>query len=128
MFNIVIVERKLAIASSVVVGDDETGLAIQLIGHDGLLHIDVDGATASQVVDDKDQELLSPAEAAPEGVCLGYNQLSILVGGVYDGHALLLNPYLTELTDASGRCLFVEGVEQVIPSSLFVGLVAQKGT
>ena len=68
---IIIIEGEDAITLTVVVGDDIAGLTIlQIIGHDGLLHVDDDGTALRQVINDLDDEFLSPAESTSEGVGL----------------------------------------------------------
>ena len=82
------------------------------------MHVDDDGTTLSHIINDLNDEFLSPAESTSEGVGLGYYELSVFIGNIDDGHAFLLDPNLTELTDADSRILLVEGFNQVFPGSI----------
>ena len=108
-----------------VVGNDIAGLAFQLKGHRGLLHVNVDGSCSSQVVDDEDIKLLSPTESTSVRVCLRYYQLSVSIGCVDMRHTFLFHPYLTELTYTGCRCLLVEGVDKVFPRGILEVVLTQ---
>ena len=128
LIDILIIEGELPVTLTIIVWDKDGRLLSELEGHDGLLHIDVDGLAGAQGINDLYLELLSPAESTSVRIGLRDDKVAVFIRGMNDRHTLLFHPDIAKLAHASSRILVVEDGQQIIPRGILKEVMSEVRT